>query len=182
MFEFEDRHMFKFVCALLGFASIIIPGPIVPIISLIIIIGMLIYKIKRAKESPEGFEELMLDIIIIVIILLIDIGTFVTRIPIEDKSNKYSSSSTQEMTISELAENIVSTYKVENFSQFLESGNHINAIKSGFTTYLKDELDISDVSINGNRITCNIETDQIIFTVIKNDIKYTIRKNNNSSE
>ena len=68
---FEDRHMFKFVCAMLGFASIIIPGPIVPIISFIIAIAMFVYKIKQAKESPEGFESLMLDIIIIVIIIVI---------------------------------------------------------------------------------------------------------------
>ncbi len=61
---FEDKHMFKFVCALLGFASIIIPGPIIPIVSLVIAISLLVYKIKRAKKSPEGFEALILDIIL----------------------------------------------------------------------------------------------------------------------
>ena len=44
---FEDKHMFKFVCAMLGFASIIIPGPIVPIVSFIIAIAMFVYKIKQ---------------------------------------------------------------------------------------------------------------------------------------
>lgn len=45
---FEDKHMMKFVYALLGFASIIIPDPIIPIISLVIAISLLVYKIKRA--------------------------------------------------------------------------------------------------------------------------------------
>lgn len=174
---FEDKHMFKFVCALLGFASIIIPGPIVPIISLIIAISMLVYKIKRAKESPKGFEALMLDIILIIIVLVIDIGFFAMRISIEHEYNKYnySSSSNQEMTTSELAENIILAYQLENASQFSDSGNHLNTIKSGFTTYLKEELEINDVSVNGNKITCNIGTDTIIFTVTKNDIKYSVK-------
>ena len=67
---FEDRNMLKFVYALLGFVSIIISGPIVPVVSLIIAIALLVYKIKRAKESPEGFEALMLDIIIMRIIMM----------------------------------------------------------------------------------------------------------------
>ena len=100
---FEDKHMFKFVCALLGFASIIIPGPIIPIIGLIIAISMFVYKIKCAKESPEGFESLMLDVIVIIIVLVINIGLLVMRISIESEYKKYdySSSSSQEMTASE---------------------------------------------------------------------------------
>ena len=49
---------------------------------------MFVYKIKQAKESPEGFESLMLDIVIIVIIIVIDIGFFVFRISIEHEYNK----------------------------------------------------------------------------------------------
>ena len=174
---FEDKHMFKFVCALLGFASIIIPGPIIPIVSLVIAISWLVYKIKRAKESPEGFEELMIDIALIIVVLVIDIGFFAMRLSIDHEYNKYnySSSSNQEMSTSELAENIILAYRLDNYSQFSDSGNHLNAIKSGFTTYLKEELEINDVNVNGNKITCNIGTDTIIFTVTKNDIKYSVK-------
>lgn len=173
----EDKHMFKFVCALLGFASIIIPGSIVPMISLIIVISMLVYKIKRAKESPEGFEALMLDIILIIIVLVMDIGLFAMRISVEHEYNKYnySSSSSQEVTASDFAETAIAAYQLKNLSQFSDSGNNLVAIKKGFTGYLKKEIGISNVSINGNRITCNIGTDQIIFTVTKNDIKYSIK-------
>lgn len=174
---FEDKHMMKFVYALLGFASIIIPGPIVPIISLIIAISLLVYKIKRAKESPEGFEELMLDIIIIVIVLVVNIGIFAMRISIENEYNKYnySSSSSQEMTATEFAETAIATYQIGNLSQFTDKGNHINAIKSGFKSFLQNDLEIEDVKVNGNKITCSIGTDTIIFSITKNDIKYSIK-------
>lgn len=174
---FEDKYMMKFVYALLGFASIIIPGPIVPVISLIIAIAMLVYKIKQAKESPEGFESLMIDIIIIVIVLVVDIGIFAMRISIENEYNKYdySSSSSEEMTVSDFAENAILAYQLGNLSQFSDDGNHQSAIKSGFSTYLRDEIGLTDVTINGNKITCNMGTDKIIFTVTKNDIKYSIK-------
>ena len=174
---FEDRHMFKFVCAMLGFASIIIPGPIVPIISFIIAIAMFVYKIKQAKESPEGFESLMLDIIIIVIIIVIDIGFFAMRISIEHEYNKYdySSSSSQEMSASDFAENAIAVYGIGHLAQFSDEGNHLAEIKSGFTSYLKNELGLSDVTVNGNKITCKFNYDTIIFTVKKNDIKYSVK-------
>ena len=174
---FEDKHMFKFICALLGFASIITPGPIIPIISFIIAIAMFIYKIKQAKESPEGFESLMLDIVIIVIIIVIDIGFFAMRISIEHEYNKYdySSSNSQEMTASDFAETAIAAYQLGNLSQFSDSGNHLNAIKSGFTSYLKDELEITDVNVKENKITCNIGSDTIIFTITKNDINYSVK-------
>ena len=174
---FEDKHMFKFICAILGFASIIIPGPIIPIISFIIAIAMFVYKIKQAKESPEGFASLMLDIVIIVIIIVIDIGFFAMRISIEHEYNKYdySSSNSQEMTASDFAETAIAAYQLGNLSQFSDSGNHLNAIKSGFTSYLKDELEITDVNVKENKITCNIGSDTIIFTITKNDIKYSVK-------
>lgn len=174
---FEDRSMNKFIWALLGFASIIIPGPIVPIVSFIIAIAVLVYKIKRAKESPEGFEALMLEIIILIIVIVVDIGFFAMRISIENEYNKYnySSSSKQEMSASELAETAIYAYQLGNLSQFSDTGNHLNAIKSGFLSYLQDDLGLSNATLNGNRITCNIGTDTIIFTITKNDIKYTVK-------
>ena len=174
---FEDKNMMKFVCVLLGLASIIIPGPIVPFVTLIIAITMLVYKIKQAKESPEGFESLIIDIIIIVIVLVVDIGIFAMRISIENEYNKYdySSSSSEAITASDFAEAAIASYQLGNLSQFSDNGNHQSAIRSGFSTYLKDELGFTDVTINGNRITCNMGTDKIIFTVTKNDIKYIIK-------
>ena len=172
---FEDKHMFKFVCALLGFASIIIPWPIVPIVSLVIAIAMLVYKIKAAKESPEGFEALMLDIVLIIIVLVIDIGFFAMRISIEHEYNKYNySSSSSEYSTSDLAEMIITSYKIDNSSKF-GSGANINTIKSGFKTYLEKELELTNVTMNGNKITCYIDMEQVIFTVTKNDINYTVK-------
>lgn len=174
---FEDKHIFKFLCALLGFASIIIPGPLIPIISLVIAISMLVYKIKRAKESPEGFESLMIDIVLIIIVLVIDIGSCVVRISTEYEYSKYNSSSSnsQEMTASDFAETAIVAYQLGNLSQFSDDGNHLNEIKIGFTDYLKNELGITDVNGNGNKITCNINSDTIIFTITKNDIKYNVK-------
>lgn len=175
---FEDKLMFKFVCAMLGFASIIIPGPIVPIISFVIAIAMFVYKIKQAKESPEGFESLMLDIIIIAIVIVIDIGFFAMRISIEHEYNKYdysSSSSSQEMSASDFAENAINVYEIGHLAQFSDERNHLAEIKSGFTSYLKNELELSDVTVNGNKITCKFNYDTIIFTVTKNDIKYSVK-------
>jgi len=172
---FEDKHMFKFVCAMLGFASIIIPGPIVPIISFIIAIAMFVYKIKQAKESPEGFESIMLDIIIIVIIIVIDIGFFAMRISIENEYNKYNySSSSSEYSTSDLAQLIVTSYKIDHSSQF-GSGSNINTIKSGFKRYLETEMDLTNVTISGNNVICYIGADKVIFTVTTNDIKYTVK-------
>jgi len=174
---FEDRHMFKFVCALLGFFSIIVPGPIVPIIAFVIAISMLIYKIKLARESREGFESLMLDIVIIIIVLIIDISFFVIRISATNEYNKYdySSSSSQEVSAEDVAEVAIASYQIENLSQFTGEGNHVNAIKSGFKSYLQNELEIQDVTVKGNKITCNIGADTIIFTITKNDIEYSIK-------
>ena len=173
---FEDKHMFKFVCALLGFASIIIPGPIIPIISFIIAIAMFVYKIKQAKESPEGFESLMLDIVVIIIVIVIDIGFFAMRISIENEYNKYnySSSSSQEYSTSDLAQMVVSSFEIENSSLF-GSGANINTIKSKFKSYLQKELKLTDVTINGNKVICYIGADQVTFTVTKNDIKYSVK-------
>lgn len=173
---FEDKHMFKFICALLGFASIIIPGPIVPIVSLIIAIAMLVYKIKAAKESPEGFEALMLDIVLIIIVLVVDIGFFAMRISIQNEYNdKYNySSNSSEYSTSDLAQMIITSYKIEHSSQFT-NGTNISTIISGFKTYLEKEMEITNVTMNGNRITCYIGTDQVIFTVTTSDIKYIIK-------
>ncbi len=174
---FEDKYMFKFVCALLGFASIIIPGPIVPIISFIIAIALFIYKIKKAKESPEGFEALMLDIVVIIIIIVIDIGFFAMRLSIEHEYDKYdySSSDSQEMTASEFAETAIVAYQIGNLSQFSDDANNLNAIKTGFKSYLEDELGITDITVKNNKITCNVKSDTIIFTIKKNDIKYSVK-------
>lgn len=174
---FEDKQIFRFVCALLAFACIIIPGPIIPIISLIISIGMLIHRIKLVKEGSVGFEVLFIDIVLIITVLVISIGFSVSRIAIENEYNKYiySSNSSDEMDIDDFAQTAIYIYQLGNISQFSDNENHQTAIKNGFYTYLTNDLGFTDVSIKGNKITCNIGTDTIIFTITKNDIKYTIK-------
>lgn len=179
---FEDKHIFGFVCALLCFASIIIPEPIIPIISFIIAIAMFVYKIKLAKESPEGMKSLMLDLVIIIIVIVIDIGFFAMRISIWNEYNKYdySSSSSQKYSTSDLAQMVISSFKIENSSLFGSEAN-INTIKSRFKSYLQKELELTDVTMNGNKIICYMGTDQVTFTVTKNDIKYSVKNIDNES-
>ena len=156
---FEDKHIFKFVCILLGVFSIFLPGPIIPIISFIIGIGMLIYKIKCVKESPEGFEALMIDIILIIIVIVIDIGFFAMRISIESEYDKYnySSSSSQKYTIEELAESTISVYKMGHLSQFTDKANNLNKIKKEFKVFLEEEVGLTDFTVNKNDITYTIK-------------------------
>lgn len=174
---FEDKHMFKFICALLGFASIIIPGPIIPIISFIIAIAMFVYKIKKAKESPEGFESLMLDIIIIVIVIVIDIAFFAMRVSIENDFNRkynYSTSTSLSSEFSEAIEGAIASYMIQNYDLFSSSKNNVNKIKSGFSSYLRNDLELDDVTVQGNNIICNIGDKTVTFKITKNDIAYSI--------
>ena len=90
------------------------------------------------------------------------------------KHNYSSSSSSEDMTVSELAEAAILVYKIDNMSQFESSSNNINAIKNGFKTYLQKELEIQDVKVNKNKITCTLGTEKIIFTVTKNDITFSV--------
>ena len=173
----KDKSMRKFIWIFLGVASIFIPGPIIPIISFLICFSLLIYEIKRAKESPEGFEALMVDLVILIIVIIIDVGCLAMRISIEKEYNKfnYSSSSKQTVDINEVVETAIYTYEIRNLSQFSSKGNHLSEIKTGFLSYLKDDLGISDTTLNGNKITCNFGKDIVVFTITKNDIKYTIK-------
>ena len=41
--------------------------------------------------------------------------------------------------------------------------------------YLKDVLEINDINIKGNRITCTIRENQVSFIVTRNDIQYSIK-------
>ena len=114
---FEDKHMLRFVYVLLGVFSIMIPGSIIPMVSLIIAICFIVHKIKRAQESPEGLQEVMFDVIILVIVIVINISFVVMRIAIEKEYgflDKYSSSQEEEMTTEELAETLIVTYQIGN--------------------------------------------------------------------
>ena len=174
---FENESMFKFVYLLLVLASIIIPGPIVPIIGVVIAISVLAYKIKCAKESQEGLEAFMLDIAILAIVLIINGVFFVMRISIEEEYEKhdYSVSTSKEMTASELAEDAIFNYKINNFSQFSEGKNNIIARKSGFKKFLQNDLEIKDIRENGDKLICKVGTDTIIFTITKDDIEFIVK-------
>ena len=183
---FEDKSIFKFVCASLALISIIIPGPFVPIVSLLLAISLFIYKIKKAKESAEGFESLMLDIVMIVIVIMVDIGFLGFRIWAQHqyslkKNEDYSYFSSwkedeKTLTTSEIAELAIFTYKSNYPNQFSANGNHYGAIKKGFEKYLKEELEISDVKVNKNIITCSIGLDTVKFTIQASDITYQVEK------
>ena len=179
---FEDKNMMKYISALIGFCSIIIPGPIVPLVCLVIGIAMLVVKIKQAKESPEGFESLMLDIVCIVIVIVIDIVFTVYRVWLvaEYTNPSYdspSSSSSQEMTASDFADRAVAGYKLRNILAFENNKNKDNRaqIKSTFINYLKNELEMEDVKTNGDNVIVKYNSNQIVFTILLNDIRYKVR-------
>ena len=175
---FEDKYIFKFICVLLGTCSIFIRGPIIPIISVIVAIGMLVYRIKKSKESPEDHADFMLDVMLVAIVIIINIVLLTMFFIVEnhiDSNDNYSSSSSQELSASEFAETVIFDYQLKNFEQFSEKGNHLNAIKKGFTSYLKEDLGLSDVTVNGNKITCTWKEKTVIFTVSKNDISYSVK-------
>lgn len=170
--------MFRFVYLLLVFASIIIPGPIVPLISFAIAIGMLIYKIKAAKESQEGFQMLKLDIIFIIIILIMDIAFFGLRISIESSYNRSNYSQTsikKEMTASEFAETVITLYRVENSSLFYSEKNNTKTIRNGFKSYLQNNLEMDDVTIKGKNVICYFGDEKIVFNIEDNNISFSIR-------
>ncbi len=174
-----DKYMLRFIYSLLAFAAIIIPGPIVPLISLAIGIGILIYKLKAAKESREGFDILKIDVIWLIIVLVIDIAFFGLRISIESTYNRdnssYKSSVEQEMTASEFAETVISLYRVKNSSLFYSEKNNSKTIRSGFKSYLQNDLEMNDVTIKGKNVICYYENEKIVFTVDDNEISFNIK-------
>lgn len=99
---YENKDMFMFFYILLGVASIIIKDPIIQMISLIMVIIIIAYKIKLAKKSPEGFKMIVRDLIIIIVIFTIDIAFLAMEMSVNTETNKYdnSSNSNQEITIS----------------------------------------------------------------------------------
>lgn len=169
--------MYRFIYSILAFASIIIPGPIVPMVSFVIAIGILIYKIKAAKESKEGFDLLKIDIIMIIIVLVIDIGFVALRISIENSYNRsnYSQTSKEQMTSSEFAETVIFQYQMENISLFSNGENNTKTIRSGFKEYLQNDLGLDNVTIRGKNVICYFEDEKIVFTVDDNDISFSIK-------
>lgn len=180
---FEDGNLSKFIYAILGVASIIIPGPAIKIAVFVIAVAMLIYEIKKAKESPEGFESATWSVVILVGILIFDLGFTVLWWGVQSDYNKYnytqtssSASIDDDMSPEELAEAAVVTYKLGHLAQFVEKENHQNEIKSGFMEFLENDIGISNIEAKGNKLTCVIAGNKIIFTITKSDIKYTVGK------
>ena len=173
---FENKHTFKFICTFLGILSVFIDGPLIPIISFAIAIALFVYKIKLAKESPEGFSSAMLDILIIVIVIIVDIGFFALRISIENDYNYYTSGSSEKYSTEELVEFLIGDYKIKNLSQFSNTqSNNVNEIRKGFKTYLQEQSGFADVTVKGNKIACNFGMERIIFTITNNNITYEIK-------
>ena len=172
-----DRYMYRFIYSMLAFASIIIPGPIVPMVSLAITIGLLVYKIKAARESKEGFDMLKIDIIILIVVLVVDVGFAVLRISIENSYNGYNYSQTgkQQMTSSEFAEAAISQYTTKNFFLFFNGENNTKTIRSGFKEYLQNDLGLDNVTIKGKNVICYYNSEKIVFTVDGNDIDFNAK-------
>ena len=179
---FEDGNLSKFIYAVLGFASIIIPGPAIKIVVFVIAVAMLVYEIKKAKESPEGFESATWSVVILVGILIFDLGFTALWWGVQNDYNKYnyvqtsSSDSLDDMSPEEFAEAAVVAYKLGHLVQFVEKENHQSEIKSGFMEFLENNIGINNIEEKGNKLTCVIDGKKIIFTITKSDIKYTVGK------
>lgn len=171
---FEDNGLFRFYYILLTVASIIIPGPIIPMIGAVLLIVLCIYKFKRAKESPEGFHSLMLEIVFIVILIIIEVAFFALRISAENsvKVNKYSTESSQEYTISDLADITIETYKLMNPSVF-DGKTEVSKIRGDFKDFIQDYWEVDDITIKGNKIICTIDDQKVAFSVSKKNITYS---------
>ena len=70
---FEDKNITKFAYGILVLASIIIDGPLVPILSMALAIGVLAYKLKVAKNNPADNMDFMLDVLILGIVIVVNI-------------------------------------------------------------------------------------------------------------
>jgi len=142
---------------------------------------LLFQKIKRARESPEGFEELKVDIIIIAIMLLLNIGVSAFKLSIANDYKRYfpnsqvSQTKQQEENAAEFAEKAILLYEVQNESLFTGEYNRNKTILNGFTTFLKETAGIPNVYKNKNQIICTNENIRIIFTVANNEITYAIQ-------
>lgn len=170
------KHMYKFIYILIALLTIIRPGPIVPIVCLLVAIGILIAKINAAKKSKETSKKLKTDIILILIVVIV-CGVFsVIRISAETEHRKNSPITiTRTMKASEFAEKAIDTYKKNNSSQFIEKGSHFSEIKKGFMAFLKDDLEIIDIQEDRNKLTCTVKKEEIIFEITKNNIEFSIK-------
>ena len=176
----EDKGMLKFIWTFLGVISIMVDGPIIPLVCSIIAIAVLVYKIKCAKEDPAVMQDMMFEIFVLVIVLIITIPCFIMRIAIvsEFDSSDYKSSSVEEekvYTSEEIAEMIIDKYKRTHDSYFNTTSNKLNEIKSGFELILRDYFGDENVTVNNNKMTCSYLLDEIVFTVTRNDITYVIK-------
>lgn len=170
------KHMYKFIYILIAFCTIIIPGPIIPIICLLIAIGILMSRISAAKKSKEASKKLKLDIILILIVVIVCVIFSVIRISAEIEHKKNSPITiTRTMTASEFAEKAIDTYRMNNSSQFIEKGSHFSEIKKGFMTFLKDDLQIKDIQEDRNKLTCTVKKEEITFEITKNNIEFSIK-------
>ena len=172
-----DKHIYTMISALVGICCIIMQGPVVSIICLTVTIGMLIFAIKTAKESREGFEMVMLDILSIGLALLLSLVFSIYQIAITLEYQKnpnnlsnYGSSSSQGITVDDLARTVIFEYQLEKMSQ---TGNG-DYTANGFKNFLQTEIEIPNVKVNGNTVTFNVNSNQVVFTVTKKDIKYKI--------
>ena len=174
---FEDKGIVKFAYGILVLASIIIDGPIVPIICLVLAVGLIIFKYKESKSSPEKGMDFMLDVIILSIVIIVNIVLLFLRIGIMTSTNKYyktySESSYESYTADDFAKLAISEY----YSKAMTSGYETNSnkMKKEFKDFL-EESGVPNVSIKGNKVNCTFDSSQISFIFDSDgDISYKIK-------
>lgn len=168
-----DKHMYKIISGVLAMCCFFTGSAIVSLICIIFEIGMLVFAIKKAKESPEGLEMIMLDVFCIVIALIISLVMSIYECTIElsfqNDPNHLGNSKTQSetsITPEEWVETAIFTYKIQGDETYTAKG---------FGNYLKQELGITDVKVKGNNVTFSINLYQITCKVTKQDITYKIQ-------
>ena len=174
---FEDKGMIKFIYAFLSFVAIFTPGPIFPVGIAILSICLLVYKVKSAKGSPEASLAFGFEIALIIFIIIVEIGIFALRISVEKKYESGfigSGDSKQELTINDLLDFVVDDFK-ENYPALFGEKAKVRVIKDRFKTYLKNEYDIDDITEEGNNLICNIDEEEITFTISARDITYAVK-------
>lgn len=173
-----DKHIYKMISAILAMCCFFTGNIIITIFCIIFEIGMLVFVVKKAKESPAGMEMLMLDILSIVIVIIIGFAISIYQAAItfdyKNNPNNLGNSKTQQVTredVGIVAETAIYTYKMDR--QLNGDGNY--SAKS-FRAYLVKELEMDNVKVSGNKVICGLDAYQLTFTVTKQNITYEIER------
>ena len=173
----EDKNITKFAYGILVLASIIIDGPLVPILSMALAIGVLVYKLKAAKNNPADSMDFMLDILILGVVIVVNIVLAFLRFgviySVSKHSSRTASSSYETFTVEDFATSAISSFKTKLMTGEIDNG--YTSIKNGFKAHL-EEAGVENVVLKNNKVTCTVGTDTIVFTIKQDgNITYKIK-------